>query len=56
MVKIIKKGVKISGINEYLSSWRKNSFSLSSNIKQKIFDGFKFITFMKNLIYLCQYI
>ena len=56
MVKLLKSGVKISGINEVLSSWRKNSFSLSSNIKQKIFDAFKFIIFMKNSIYLCQYI
>ena len=44
-LKLLKSGVKISGINEYLSSWRKNSFSLSSNIKQKIFDAFKLYYF-----------
>ena len=44
-LKLLRSGVKISGINKCLSSWRKSSFSLSSNTKQKIFDAFKLYYF-----------
>ena len=44
-LKLMRSGVKISGINKILSSWRKSSFSLSSNVKQKIFDAFKLYYF-----------
>ena len=38
---LAKNGVEISGINECLVSWRKNSDSLSSSSIQKIIDGYK---------------
>ena len=38
---LAKNGVEISGINECLVSWRKNSDSLSSSNIQKIIDGYK---------------
>ena len=44
-LKLLRNGVKISGINKSLSSWRKSPFSLSSNTKQKIFDAFKLYYF-----------
>tara|TARA_B100000886_G_scaffold207866_1_gene143815 strand:- start:633 stop:1388 length:756 start_codon:yes stop_codon:yes gene_type:complete len=44
-LKLLRSGVKISGINNTLSSWRKSSFSLSSNTKQKILDAFKLYYF-----------
>tara|TARA_B100000989_G_scaffold283736_1_gene249880 strand:+ start:1006 stop:1761 length:756 start_codon:yes stop_codon:yes gene_type:complete len=44
-LKLCRSGVKISGINTSLSSWRKNSNSLSSNSKQKILDAFKLYYF-----------
>ena len=44
-LKLLRSGVKISGINDNLSSWRKSSFSLSSSTKQKIFDAFKLYYF-----------
>ena len=37
---LAKNGVKISGLKEYLVSWRKNSGSLSSSSIQKIIDGY----------------
>ena len=51
MVKIIKKsGIKISGINEYLSSWRKIHFSFHLILSKKYLTHLDCITFMKNLI------
>ena len=44
-LKLLRNGIKISGINKSLSSWRKSPFSLSSNTKQKIFDAFKLYYF-----------
>tara|TARA_B100001989_G_C24547019_1_gene471597 strand:- start:2480 stop:3235 length:756 start_codon:yes stop_codon:yes gene_type:complete len=44
-LKLLRNGVKVSGINKSLSSWRKSPFSLSSNTKQKIFDAFKLYYF-----------
>ena len=38
---LAKKNVVFYGINKKLSSWRKTSNSLSSDIIQKLFDGFK---------------
>ena len=38
---LAKNGVKISGIKEFLVSWRKNSGSLSSSNIQKIIDGYR---------------
>ena len=36
-----KKGIKMIGLDENLTSWRKLNNSLSSSIIQKIFDGYK---------------
>jgi hypothetical protein len=38
---LLKKKIKIVGINKSLSSWRSTPNSLSSSIFQKIFDAFK---------------
>ena len=38
---LAKNGIEISGIKECLTSWRKNSTSLSSSNIQKIIDGYK---------------
>ena len=38
---LAKNGIEISGIQECLVSWRKNSASLSSSNIQKIIDGYK---------------
>jgi teichuronic acid biosynthesis glycosyltransferase TuaG len=40
-LKIAKKGIKLCGINEVLTSWRKTNNSLSSSIPQKFVDGYK---------------
>ena len=40
-LKIIKKTKFIYGLNQYLSSWRKNQNSLSSPIMQKLFDAYR---------------
>ena len=40
-MKLAKKGIKLSGLNEVLSSWRKDKNSLSSSTFQKIFDGYR---------------
>ena len=40
-LKIAKKGTKICGINDVLTSWRKTKNSLSSSITQKLIDGYK---------------
>jgi len=40
-LKLLKKRNKIYSINKVLSNWQKTPKSLSSNIKQKLFDGFK---------------
>ena len=40
-LKILKKGTKIFGLNEYLTSWRKTENSLSSFTFQKLLDGYK---------------
>ena len=49
---LIKKGHKLSHINDSLSSWRKCNDSLSSNNLQKIIDAFKlyYIHQNKNLL------
>ena len=49
---LIKKGHKLSHINDLLSSWRKSNDSLSSNNLQKIIDAFKlyYIHQNKNLL------
>ena len=49
---LIKKGHKLSHINNTLSSWRKTNDSLSSNNLQKIIDAFKlyYLYQKKNLI------
>jgi teichuronic acid biosynthesis glycosyltransferase TuaG len=39
-LKIIKKVLFIYGINQYLSSWRKNKNSLSSSTAQKLLDAY----------------
>lgn len=40
-LKFAKKGIKLKGINKYLSCWRSCSNSLSSNNFQKLLDGYK---------------
>ena len=40
-LKLAKNGVKMIGINQNLSSWRKSKNSLSSSIIQKLLDGYK---------------
>ncbi len=40
-LKLLKKGKKIYSIDKILSNWQKTPKSLSSNVKQKMFDGFK---------------
>ena len=40
MVEIIKKKIKIYGINKTLISWRKTDGSLSSDIIQKFYDAY----------------
>ena len=49
---LLKKGHKLSHINDLLSSWRKSNDSLSSNNLQKIVDAFKlyYIHQNKNLL------
>ena len=49
---LLKKGHKLSHINDLLSSWRKSNDSLSSNNLQKIIDAFKlyYIHQNKNLL------
>ena len=45
---ILKKNIKIAGLNRNLTSWRKLNNSLSSSIIQKIKDGFTlYNTYMK---------
>ena len=45
---ILKKGTKLSGLDEPLTFWRKSNNSLSSNNVQKIFDGYRvYRKFMK---------
>ena len=57
-LKLLKKKNKIYSINKVLSSWQKTSKSLSSDTKQKLFDGFKvynqYMKFgkIKSLLYL----
>ena len=38
---LANKGVQLFGLDETLTSWRKLKNSLSSNILQKIFDGYR---------------
>lgn len=40
-LKILQKKIQFYALDENLLSWRKNENSLSSSIKQKLFDGFK---------------
>lgn len=57
-LKLLKKKNKIYSLNKVLSSWQKTSKSLSSDTKQKLFDGFKvynqYMKFgkIKSLLYL----
>lgn len=47
-LKFSKNGVDLVGLNEKLTLWRKSSNSLSSNIVQKLIDGFKvYNTYLK---------
>ena len=55
---LTKNGVKLYGINKNFVLWKKTHNSLSSSVKQKLFDGFlvyrKYLNFniIKSLIYL----
>ena len=55
---LTKNGVKLYGIDKTLAVWRKTQNSLSSSVKQKLFDGFlvyrKYLNFniIKSMIYL----
>ena len=40
-MKLAKNGIKMTGINQNLTSWRKNKDSLSSSALQKLLDGYK---------------
>jgi len=40
-LKLSKLGVKMFGLNRFLSNWRKSNRSLSSSTVQKLFDGFR---------------
>ena len=40
-LKLVLRGVKLFGLDDTLTSWRKVKNSLSSNILQKIFDGYR---------------
>lgn len=40
-LKLSKRKIKFMGMNEFLAKWRKTNGSLSSNIFQKLLDGFK---------------
>ena len=40
-LKLSKKGVSFYGMNNYLSYWKKTDNSLSSNLSQKLVDGFR---------------
>ena len=40
-IKIAKKDIILYGMKSQLSQWRKTSGSLSSDIIQKIYDGFR---------------
>lgn len=51
-LKIVKKGIKIIGINKELSYWRTTPNSLSSSITQKILDAFKVYRYEENLNFL----
>ena len=40
-LKLLKKNIKIYGLNETLTFWQKSKSSLSSSVLQKIVDGFR---------------
>ena len=40
-LKLLKKNIKIYGLNETLTFWNKSNTSLSSSTKQKLIDGFR---------------
>ena len=40
-LKLLKKNIKIYGLNETLTFWNKSKSSLSSSTKQKLIDGFR---------------
>lgn len=44
-LKLLRKGIKISGMKQTLVYWRKSPNSLSSNLKQKIFDAYRLYFF-----------
>ena len=56
-LKILKKGINISSIDECLTSWRKLDKSLSSSLPQKLLDAFRVYYFYMNfnLVKSCYY-
>tara|TARA_B110000238_G_scaffold155760_1_gene168391 strand:- start:58 stop:264 length:207 start_codon:yes stop_codon:yes gene_type:complete len=40
-MKLALEGIKMKGLDEILTSWRKNKNSLSSSIIQKLIDGYQ---------------
>ena len=40
-LKILRSGIPIGAVDEYLTNWRKTKNSLSSSILQKLFDGYR---------------
>ncbi len=57
-LKLLKKNIKIYGLNKDLVFWRKTKYSLSSSNSQKIIDGFRVyykymsFSFVKSIYYL----
>ena len=44
-MKLAQEGIKMKGLDEILTSWRKNKNSLSSSIIQKLIDGYRVYRF-----------
>ena len=40
-MKLSQDGIKMQGLDQNLTSWRKNKDSLSSSIIQKLIDGYR---------------
>ena len=51
-LKLLKKNIKIYGLNEILTFWTKSDKSLSSSTPQKIIDGFRVYNKYMNFNYL----
>ena len=51
-LKLLKKNIKIYGLNEILTFWTKSNNSLSSSTPQKIVDGFRVYNKYMNFNYL----